>query len=161
MALPVYIEIQGTKQGKFTGGCKRKGREGMIEGIQLDHEIEVPTDKVTGQATGNRVHGPLFFLKEIDRSSPMLLQALVTNEQIKEMVIHFWKVNEKGQELEFYTVKLSDGALISVNTMLPNINKEGQLKPSEEVGIRYSKIEWTITDGNIVAMDDWYEPARA
>ena len=32
MALPVYIEITGQKQGKFKGGCKRTGGEDIPRG---------------------------------------------------------------------------------------------------------------------------------
>lgn len=158
MALPVYVEISGKKQGKFTGGCRRKGREGMMEAIQIDHDIKVPTDALTGDATGKRRHGPMVFRKEIDKASPQLLQALVNNETVTEMKLHFWTVTPQGQEREFYTITLTDGRIVDVETMLPNIYDNEKLHPQEQVAVTYSKIEWLITDGNIVAMDDWYQP---
>ncbi len=158
MALPIYIEIEGEKQGKFTGGCTRKSREGMIEAFEADHQVEIPTDRLTGKATGNRVHGPFVFYKEIDKSSPLIQMALVTGENIKTMKVHFWQITPAGQEREFYTITLSDAQIVTVRSFLPNVHSQGQLKPSEEVALRYSKIEWLITDGNITAMDSWFEP---
>jgi type VI secretion system secreted protein Hcp len=158
MALPIYIEIEGTKQGKFEGGCKRKGREKMIEGLQAHHGVDVPTDRMSGKITGNRVHGPFTFTKEIDKASVPILQALVTGETIKTMTVHFWHITPEGKEVELYNIVLEDAQICSVNTILPNIKQEGQLNPMEEVSLRYSTVTWTFLDGNLTVTDSWLTP---
>jgi type VI secretion system secreted protein Hcp len=163
MALPVYIEVEGTKQGKFEGGSKRKGREKMIEGTAVEHQVMIPTDKLSGRATGNRIHGAFTFTKEIDKSSPQLQNALVTGEQIKSMIAHFWHITPEGKEVEFYKIVLSEAQVTAVKTLLPNVN-DPELeheKAQEHVALRYTTIEWTFLDGNVMATDSWLVPAGA
>ncbi len=155
--LPLYIEIEGTKQGKFEGGCKRKGREKMIEGIKFEHGVEVPTDKMTGKITGARVHGPLTITKEVDKASVPIMQALVTGETIKKMTVHFWNITPEGKEAELFNIVLEEAQICSVETKLPNIKEEGGLM-REEVSLRYSTITWTYLDGNLTATDSWLTP---
>jgi type VI secretion system Hcp family effector len=76
------------------------------------------------------------------------------------MKLHFWQVDSKGIEKEFYTITITDAQISSVQTLLPNIFDHGQLRPSEVFAIRYSKIEWLIIEGNVMAEDDWYAPTR-
>ncbi len=156
-SLPVYIEIEGTKQGKFEGGSKRKGREKMIEAIAVEHEVEVPTDKMTGKITGNRIHGPFTFTKEIDKASVPIIQALVTGETIKKLTAHFWTITPEGKEAELYTIVLEDAQICADELDLPNIKEQGGLL-TEEVSLRYSMITWTFLDGNLTATDSWLSP---
>ena len=158
MALPVYIEIEAETQGKIEGGCTRKGREKMIEGLQIRHSVEVPTETHTGKITGNRVHGPFTFVKEIDKSSPLLFQALASGENIKSLIAHMWHVSGAGKEVEFYKITLTNGTICNIDTILANVKTEGQLNPMEEVSLRYETITWTILDGNIEATDSWAAP---
>jgi type VI secretion system secreted protein Hcp len=159
MALPVYIEIEAETQGKIEGGCTRKGREKMIEGLQVRHNVEVPTEIASGLPTGNVVHGALTFVKDIDKSSPLLFQALTHSENVKSFIAHFWQVTGAGKEVEFYKVTLTNAHISSITTVLPNVRTEGQLNPMEEVALRYETITWTILDGNIEATASWQEPS--
>ncbi len=45
-------------------------REGTIQCFGFDHEVRVPYDAATAQATGARVHGPISIIKCTDKSSP-------------------------------------------------------------------------------------------
>jgi type VI secretion system secreted protein Hcp len=159
MALPIYIEIEATTSGKIEGGSTRKSREGMIEGVEAHHLVEIPTDRLTGRATGNRVHGPFVFTKEIDKASPYIQKMLVTGENIKKLTSHFWMITPDGKEKEFYNIVIEDAQVTSVTTILPNVHHEGKEKPMEQVSVRYSTITWTYTDGNIMATDSYYQPA--
>lgn len=158
MALPVYIELEGKKQGKIDGGGARKGREKMIEATAVRHTVHVPTDTHTGQITGNRIHGPFTFVKEIDKASPPLQQAMVTGEVLTTFTAHFWRVAPDGKETEFYKIELEEAQISSITTILPDTHREGQLKPQEEVAVRYTTITWTYLDGNLVATDSWLSP---
>jgi type VI secretion system secreted protein Hcp len=160
MALPVYIKMKSEKQGKIKSGYKRKGCEDMIEATWVSLEIKIPTDALTGKASGNRVHGAIHFRKATDSATPQLYAALVSAETITEMKMHFWQVDAKGVEKEFFTVTINDAQVSTVAAELPDIYDHPQLKPGEKIAIRYSKIEWVIVEGNIMAADSWYEPVR-
>lgn len=161
MALPVYISMTGENQGEFDAGGVRKGREKWMEGLSIEHEIIVPTDRLSGMATGNRVHGALHFTKEIDKSSPMIMKALVNAETITEVLIRFFRPSRSGAEEEFYSIKLADAQITGVQTLLPHVHTHGNEKPQEKISLRYGEIEWTYKDGNIVANDKWKEPVGA
>jgi type VI secretion system secreted protein Hcp len=82
MALNSYLQLKGQKQGYINGSVIQKGREGKIMVIAFNHEVQSPRDIATGQATGKRMHKPFVITKEVDKSSPLLYTALVTNENI-------------------------------------------------------------------------------
>ena len=46
------------------------------------HEIVSPRDAASGQATGKRQHKPLTIRKEIDKSTPLLMRAIFTNQTL-------------------------------------------------------------------------------
>ena len=86
MALNAYLRLKGAKQGVIQGSSTQRGQEGKIVVVASNHEIIVPRDAATGLATGKRQHAPIIITKEIDKASPLLYTALVTNEQITEWV---------------------------------------------------------------------------
>src|SRR4051812_9196262 len=90
MALNAYLKMKGAKQGDIKGSVTQKGREGKIMVIAVSHEIVSPRDVASGQATGKRMHKPFVITKEVDKSSPLLYNALVNNENITDWELQFW-----------------------------------------------------------------------
>ncbi len=159
MALNAYLRLKGTKQGVIQGSSTQKGREGKIVVVASNHEVIAPVDPASGLPTGRRQHKPFVITKEVDKASPLLYTALVTNEQITEWELQFWHPAQTGAETQYYTVKLTNAAIRSIQfTMADNRNTELQrYAPYEEVSFTYQKIEWIWTDGGITASDDWGE----
>jgi type VI secretion system secreted protein Hcp len=89
MALNAYLTIKGAVQGQIKGSVTQKGREGQIAVYAYHHEVISPRDSASGLPTGKRQHKPLSITKEIDKSTPLLLRVLVTNEVLTEVVLHF------------------------------------------------------------------------
>ena len=87
MSLPAHLTLQGEKQGKIEGSCEMQGREGTILVYAMDHDIHIPRDPQSGLGSGKRIHGPLTIMKEYDKSSPKLYQALCTGEHLKNVTI--------------------------------------------------------------------------
>src|SRR6185369_5441573 len=118
MALNAYLKLKAQKQGEIKGSVTQKGREGKILVIAAEHEVEVPHDDA-GHATGKRVHKPFVITKELDKSSPLLYQALVSNETIVEWELQFWApalagATAVGAEVQRYTVKLTNAVIIDI-----------------------------------------------
>ncbi|MEO7312914.1 MAG: Hcp family type VI secretion system effector [Chitinophagaceae bacterium] len=165
MALNAYLKMKGQKQGDIKGSVTQKGREGKIMVIAVSHEIVSPRDAASGQATGRRQHKPFVITKEIDKSSPLLYNALVTNENINSWELMFYapqvRVGEgAGAEVNHYTVKLTNARIVDVKSVMLN-NKNPELvkfAEYEEVAFVYQKIEWTWVDGGITSSDDWDSP---
>jgi len=162
MALNAYLKLKGQKQGVVKGSVTQKGREGKIMVISAHHEVVSPTDPASGLATGKHLHKPFVIAKEVDKSSPVLYNMLVNNENITEWELQFWTPSLKsgtgaGAETQHYTVKLTNSRIIDIGFRMLN-NKNPELikyAEYEEIAFSYEKIEWIWTDGGITAQDDW------
>lgn len=162
MALNAYLKLKGQKQGDIKGSVTQKGREGKIMVIAVSHEIISPREAASGLPTGKRMHKPFVITKELDKSSPLLYNALCNNENITEFELQFWTPQMSaaagaGVEKQHYTVKLTNAGIADIKfAMLNNKNPElMRYAEYEEVAFTYQKIEWTWVDGGIMSMDNW------
>ena len=157
MVESAFLSVSGQTQGKIRGPVTLQGRKDMIRVHEGFHEIMSPRDAVTGLPTGQRMHKPLTVFKEVDCTSPLLMTALVTNENLTEVVLQFWQQDRVGHEAPCYTIRLtnaniSDIRLIMSFDTVPSVAPHPAL---EEVTFTYQKISWTWEAGGITAADDW------
>jgi type VI secretion system secreted protein Hcp len=160
MALNAYLKLKGQKSGEVKGSVTQRGRENSIMVIAVQHEVVSPRDAASGLPTGKRQHKPITITKEVDKSSPVLYNILVTNENIPEWSLQFWQPSSSGKEFQHYTIKLTNANIAGIRLeMLNNKYPENmQHKECEHISFTYQKIEWTWTDGGITAEDDWESP---
>jgi len=160
MALNAYLKLKGQKQGELKGSVTQKGREGKIAVIAVTHEIISPRDAASGLPTGKRMHKPFVITKELDKSSPLLYNALINNENIPTWELQFWHLSSTGVEQQYYTIKLTNANISSIDFRMDNNKHPDLMKYSEYevVAFTYQKIEWIWTEGGISAMDDWEAP---
>jgi type VI secretion system secreted protein Hcp len=160
MALNAYLKLKGQKQGDIKGSVTQKGREGKIMVIAVSHEIISPRDAASGLPTGKRMHKPFVITKEIDKSSPLLYNALVNNENLTDWELQFWQPSATGQEKQHYSIALTNANIASIEFRMANNKHPDLMKFAEyeEVAFTYQKITWTWNDGGITAMDDWESP---
>ena len=160
MALNSYLKIKGQKSGEIKGSVTQKGREGKIAVIAVTHEIISPRDAASGLPTGKRMHKPFVITKELDKSTPLLYNILVHNENITEWELQFWCPSATGAEKQHYSVKLTNANIASIDFHMANNKHHELMKFSEyeQVAFTYQKIEWTWIDGGITAQDDWEAP---
>ena len=161
-AMMAYLSIKGQKQGPFVGGITQKGREGKIGVIAVDHDITSPRDARSGQGTGRRMHKPLKVTLELDRATPLIYNALSTNENLPDVTLDFWGPNLRigtgtGIEVQHYSIKLTNATISDVHFIMPNVRipDSSHLPEMIEVSFTYQKIEWIWKDGGIIATDDW------
>jgi len=162
MALMAYAYVTGSKSGQIKGSIYQKGREDSIGVIGVSHSIVSPRDPQSGLPTGQRLHKPYVITKELDKSTPLLLNVLCTNENLNEVTVKFWTPQIKaasgvGSEVQHFTVKLTNANIASIDFRMANIRHADLVKFAEyeEIAFTYQKIEWTWTDGGITAVDDW------
>lgn len=162
MALNAYLRLTGQNQGDIKGTVTQAGREDSIMVIGFNHEVVSPRDAASGLATGKRQHQPIVITKEIDKSSPLLMNALVNNENITEFTLRFWQPSRSGKEFQFFTIQLTNAKIIDIRQeMLNNKYPENmQHKEREHISFVYQKITWTYEDGGISASDDWLVRSR-
>lgn len=163
MAIPVYLWLYDEDEKLVRGSADVLDREGSIEVVGMQHDIILPTDDMTGKTTGTRQHEAYSFEKEIDCSSPLLYRALTTGRTLKKAEFKFYRINDNGQEQEYFNVQLDGVKVVHVvpimfDTKAPEFEKYGHI---EHVGLRYEQITWCYVDGNIKHTDSWNERKTA
>ena len=151
-AMMAYLYLSGAKSGEIKGSVTQKGRENSIAVIAVDHEIK-------NDSSGKK-HTVFTITKELDRSSPLLYQALATNEVLKGFRLQFWTPQIKagtgvGSEVQHYTVTLNNSRIVDIKFKMANIKNPELQKYTEyeEVSFVYESISWTWNDGGITASD--------
>ncbi len=122
---------------------QKQGAIGPIELTGMTHEIISPRDPASGLPTGKRMHKPFVFTKELDKSSPLLLNALVTNENLTKVLIGLLRNGKLVATIALTNASISD--YLTQGT-------------TESWSFTYQKITWTWLDGGITAQDDWEAP---
>jgi type VI secretion system secreted protein Hcp len=131
-AIAGTLSAHGLQQGNFGTGLEITG---------VSHEIVSPRDAASGQATGKRQHKPFTITKKIDKSSPLFLRSIFTNETLTSVLIGL--LLPSGETMA--TVELE-------NTHVTDRQQHGD---TETISFVYQKITWIWTDGNVTAEDDW------
>ena len=107
MPMPCYLMLEGQNQGKIEGSTKIQGHDGKILVQAVEHLVDIPKNPQTGLPAGKRVHQGITLTKEVDKSSPKLFQALTSGEQMKSVVLEFYRISPKGTEEKYYTIVLT------------------------------------------------------
>lgn len=110
------VSIQGAVQGLIQGDNTARGQEGTIIALALTSNIAVPIDAATGNSTGRPQPGPLGIVKNFEKSTPKLFQALVTGERLVSVVIRFYTQDTTGAPRNNFTIELRDAVIQSIDT---------------------------------------------
>lgn len=148
MALPGYMKVTAEAQGKIDGECVLEEREGAIVIHACNHTVKLPTDK-NGLVSGRRMHMPITILKDIDRTSPMLYQALSDGELLTSVTIDWYRIDSAGMEECYFTQTLKNAQIVAIDF-------DVEFKPEaansrvghmEKISLIYDSISWTHMDG--------------
>ncbi len=160
MPMPGNLSITGEFQGVIEGSCDIEEREGTILVQAFDHAVEVPTDQ-RGVAAGRRVHRPMMISKEIDKSTPMLYQALCEEENLTEVRLDWYRIDSMGTEELYFSIILENARIMRIHPWVPNVldrRNEG-LRHMEDVFFSYEKITWIWEPDGIEYEDAWGQMA--
>ncbi len=161
MPMPAHMEITGNKQGAILGSCEMEGREETMLVYDMDHTIHIPRDPQSGLPSGKRIHGPLKVVKEFDKASPKIHQALVSGEKLESVIINWYRINPMGEEENYYRHTLETAIIVSARKYMPMafISKNEPYRHMEEVLFTYDKIKWEwIVGGSVESEDSWKVP---
>ncbi len=166
MPTVAYMQITGANQGAMHSGASDSDSIGtqsksdkkdyiQIQGFQS--KIETPTDIQSGQPSGQRVHYGVTFTKVYDKSSPMLMQALATGEQISSCEIQWFRTSATGEQEHYYTTKYEDGTVTSIKKDMPNAQDPSNASYGhlEHVTLTYKKITETHEKAGTSGSDSW------
>ena len=133
-ATDATLTVTGAAQGKIADA---------VAVSSVSHEIISPRDPASGLATGKRQHKPITITMQWGASTPLLIQALTTNENLKDVVIGFVK-----NGAQYATIELT-------NATATDYQQHGN---TATFSFTYQKITWTWTDGGVTTQDDWQSP---
>ncbi|MCU0856970.1 MAG: type VI secretion system tube protein Hcp [Pontiellaceae bacterium] len=142
---PASMAIVGSAQGEIQGSLTNATQNGQIAIIGFDHGITRPYDMITGSLS-NQQHRPLQVLKYMDRTSPLLMTAMVNNELLSDVRLRLYMRNAGGNYVNYYTIQLIDAKIEDIRHGFPNL---------ESIAFVYEQITWTYEDGAITSSDHW------
>src|SRR4051794_34994648 len=100
-----FMNVDGGTLGTIEGEATEQGHEKWITVSGYDGDTSVPVSTGGGGSTGRVQFKPIVITKPIDKATPKLFQALVTNRRLPAVQIDFVRPNGAGDEV-FYSVKL-------------------------------------------------------
>jgi type VI secretion system secreted protein Hcp len=127
--------------------------------MQFEHLVKVPFDIHSGQASGKRLHGPVRIVKRIDKASPLLYQALCSNEGLSECKFKWYRNDPTGAggQKHYFSTELEQAVLVEIKQWFPltaDLTRQNY-SHFEECAFKYRKITWRWEDGGVTTMDDW------
>jgi type VI secretion system secreted protein Hcp len=136
-------------------------RTDTIECVYFEQSTNTPRDPSAGRSSvGARQHHPIKIRKRIDKSSPLLMQALCRNERC-DGEFSFFRPNPEGDGTTqfFYKVAIEQARITSVKLWLPDTLEQANSHepPLEEVEFTFNRITWTCVSGSTEASDDWQQ----
>lgn len=161
MAIPAYLWLKDDGGASIKGSVDVRDREGSIEVRGFTHNLSIPTDDNTGKLTGTRKHAAMLIEKEFDSSSPYLYKAVASGQTLKTAELKWYKINDAGQEAEYFNMLIEGVKIVSVTPVMQDITSFIGTGHLESVQLRYEKITWKYCDGNIQFTDAWNERSGA
>ncbi|MEX0495958.1 type VI secretion system secreted protein Hcp [Raoultella ornithinolytica] len=160
MAIPAYLWLKDDGGALIKGGVDVINRESSIEIKGFHHNLMIPTDNATGKVTGTRMHSPMLLVKEFDYSSPYLYKAVSTGQNLTSAEIKWYKINDAGQEVEYFNMFLEEVRIVSISPSMASPDNPNE-NHMETLELRYEKITWKHCDGNIMHTDAWNQRQTA
>jgi type VI secretion system secreted protein Hcp len=169
------LELKLQKQGVIKGDAAMvHGPLKFANGLQchaFNYGVTSQFDAGSGQLVGRRIHEPFTIVREVDSASPLIWQALVTNESVVTATLSFARPQSSvgagaasmGQgALVLHTVlAISGGAIVKYRTwhgVLPGGNEaveQVSTNELEEFQIVFSKLQYSNMPNSKSAQDDW------
>ena len=159
MANHGYMTINGKAQGLISAGCTTQYSIGNKYQAAHTDEIMVLSYSHNMTTIGNlnrSTHNPIIITKAVDKSSPLLAQALSNREEIN-CTISFYRVSPSGLQEKFYTVSINGGVITDLTLEMPHAILQNDAEPQEQVAIRYRDIAWTHHLAKTAGYSSWGE----
>ncbi|WP_421666707.1 type VI secretion system tube protein TssD [Pseudomonas lundensis] len=121
MANQGYRTITGNAQGVISAGCSTQESIGNTYQTTHTDEIMVPPYSHNMTNVGNinkQTHHPIPTTKNVNKSSPLLAQALSIREEINR-IISFYPALPFGKLEKLYSISINDGIFADLTLEIP------------------------------------------
>lgn len=145
MANPSYMTITGKAQKLISAGCStlesvgnkfQSNHTDEIMVLACIHNISNPENKTSA------THGPVIITKYLDKSTPLLAQALERREEI-DCTIDLYRTSPSGGQEKYFSIVIKGGMIADQTFDIPHAILQSGVEPQEHLYIRYREISWT------------------
>ena len=146
---------------EYPGSSEKEARENTIDVFEIEHYIHQPIREEDGQATGVRVHAPMRVVCQIDKATPGLHKACCTGQNLKEVVLDFYRIDPMTRsEAKYYTITLRQARIVDVRPYFPMsfVPNNEPFRHMVQYSIVYEEVEWNWLPESVVEMDKWRAP---
>ncbi|MEW7311305.1 Hcp family type VI secretion system effector [Buttiauxella gaviniae] len=137
----IYVTITGKQQGVLSAGCS--SYDSIGNKFQENHLNQIMV--ISMEHSINRVknvnHGPLSFVKFIDKSSPLLGVAISNNEEL-ELKFDMYRASSSGSQELYYSITVRKAYLNGVSIIYPHTIDHSGNQPEEMISLNYETITW-------------------
>lgn len=154
MANPAYMSIEGRVQGLISSGCSTPESVGNRSQLDQMNEIMVLSYSHNMSNFGKRNHNPFVITKGLDKSSPLLAQALSSGEKLT-CVLKLYRTTPQGSQENYYTVRLKSAVIVDITSELPHVIDQNDLEAYEMIAFKYGEIEWQHNSAGTSGIDAW------
>lgn len=131
-------------------------RANTIEVLSLEQSLFVNFDRATYRPSSRRVYAPVKFSKRLDRSTPLLRQALNENHAMAGD-FRWFRPNPAGDGTtqHFFTLAFTGGRITRCELVLPDVMQaeSASLPAMERVELVFEGVTWTWEPGGIEFSD--------
>lgn len=161
MASHGYMTITGRQQGLISAGCS--SHESIGNKCQTGHLDEIMVlsfthEMLNAENSSQATHTPIMITKNVDKSSPLLAQALASREPI-DCTIDLYRNTPSGGQEKFYSMKIDGCLIVNLNVDMPHATQDNDAEPQEVVAIRYQDIIWTHHTASTSGSASWNQSA--
>ena len=149
------------KVPEYPGSSEKEDRTDTIDIFEIEHHLHQPVEPTTGQASGVRVHSPLRLVAQIDKATPGLHKALCTGQNLKEVVLDFWRIDPATRsEKKYYIITLRQARIVDASPYMPMsfLPQNESYRHMVQYSFVYEEIEWRWEPDGMSEMDKWRSP---
>lgn len=122
------------------GGVTQAGLENTIQVSSVCHGRVNPPPTSSGQPTAPREQTPVTLVKRFDRSSPLLLDALLNGTTLGTVQLDHWRTSGTSQKEQHLTVTLTNARVVRVEEL--DLAGGSMGSRWERVSLTYESITW-------------------
>lgn len=141
MANSIYASVNGEKQGLISAGCSTFDSIGNTYQVCHEDQILVRAFEHAILRDKNVNHGPVSFIKPIDKSSPLWGVAISHNEHLN-IKFFFYRTSSSGAQELYYSIRLGKASIIRINVAYPHTIDHASQQPEERITLKYRDITW-------------------
>jgi type VI secretion system Hcp family effector len=108
-----YLQFE-SNGGQVEGTVTAAGFENTIRVHDAHFEIGAAETAPAGVARSKIEYKPVYVTLPVDKSTPLITQALAQNHSISNFRIDLTKPGQGGGEVVFYTIEISNGRVSSI-----------------------------------------------